>query len=229
MYIHLRGPRPAPLLSPAHRSLDVHGAVQRADVHVLGGAEPAVRRRRALSGAARRCRDNWQMMRDEALQLFDEGHIRAAAKYNDLGFNSFFKTRLEALLRQVVRRAAAFGEGAVPEDRRAGRSRFPSVNARDVRAAAARRRPGQASRSVRRIAALSPRARHAELDDLPASASTASRTRWRDGEAVMFDETFIHWAENKTGRDAAHPVLRRRAAADEPHHGRRSTTGSKPP
>ena len=21
---------------------------------------------------------------------------------------------------------------------------------------------------------------------------------WRDGEAVMFDETFIHWAENKT-------------------------------
>ena len=24
------------------------------------------------------------------------------------------------------------------------------------------------------------------------------RYSWRDGEAVMFDETFIHWAENKT-------------------------------
>ena len=35
--------------------------------------------------------DNWQMIRDEALKLFDEGHIRAAAKYNDLGFNSFFR------------------------------------------------------------------------------------------------------------------------------------------
>ena len=23
---------------------------------------------------------------------------------------------------------------------------------------------------------------------------------WRDGEAVMFDETFLHWAENKTDR-----------------------------
>ena len=42
---------------------------------------------------------------------------------------------------------------------------------------------------------------------------------WRDGEAVMFDETYIHWAENKTDVDARDPVLRRRAAADQPHHG----------
>ena len=35
--------------------------------------------------------DNWQMIRDEALQLFDDGYIRAAAGYNDLGFNSFFR------------------------------------------------------------------------------------------------------------------------------------------
>src|SRR3954466_11141474 len=27
--------------------------------------------------------DNWQIIRDEALSLFDEGHIRAAATYND--------------------------------------------------------------------------------------------------------------------------------------------------
>src|ERR1700688_3563389 len=36
-------------------------------------------------------RENWQTIREEALQLFDQGHIRAAAKYNDLGFNSFFR------------------------------------------------------------------------------------------------------------------------------------------
>jgi beta-hydroxylase len=35
--------------------------------------------------------DNWQMIRDEALKLFEDGHIRAAARYNDLGFNSFFR------------------------------------------------------------------------------------------------------------------------------------------
>ena len=32
----------------------------------------------------------------------------------------------------------------------------------------------------------------------------------------MFDETFIHWAENKTDEHARDPVLRRRAAADQP-------------
>src|SRR5690606_341437 len=34
---------------------------------------------------------NWRMIRDEALRLFDEGYIRAASGYNDLGFNSFFR------------------------------------------------------------------------------------------------------------------------------------------
>ena len=37
-------------------------------------------------------RDQWQLIREEGLRLFDDGHIRAAAKYNDLGFNSFFKS-----------------------------------------------------------------------------------------------------------------------------------------
>src|SRR5579885_1032652 len=37
-------------------------------------------------------RDNWQQIREEALELFGEGHIRAAAKYNDFGFNSFFRS-----------------------------------------------------------------------------------------------------------------------------------------
>src|SRR5208282_903437 len=38
-----------------------------------------------------RLRDNWQVMRDEALALTGEGQIRAATGHNDLGFNSFFK------------------------------------------------------------------------------------------------------------------------------------------
>src|SRR6188508_3405307 len=35
--------------------------------------------------------DNWQMMREEALKLNDEGYIRTALDNNDIGFNSFFK------------------------------------------------------------------------------------------------------------------------------------------
>jgi hypothetical protein len=33
-------------------------------------------------------RDNWETIRDEAVRLFDEGFIRAAAKNNDWGFYS---------------------------------------------------------------------------------------------------------------------------------------------
>src|SRR5208283_2489676 len=36
--------------------------------------------------------DNWQAIRDEGMRLLDEGYVRAAASYNDLGFNSFFRT-----------------------------------------------------------------------------------------------------------------------------------------
>jgi beta-hydroxylase len=37
-------------------------------------------------------RDNRQAIRDEALELFARGQIKAADRYNDWGFNSFFRT-----------------------------------------------------------------------------------------------------------------------------------------
>lgn len=37
-------------------------------------------------------RDNWQLIRDEALALNDEGHIRAPLDNDDVGFNPCIKT-----------------------------------------------------------------------------------------------------------------------------------------
>jgi len=37
-------------------------------------------------------REHWQDIRDEAVRLNDEGAIRAATGYTDIGFNSFFRT-----------------------------------------------------------------------------------------------------------------------------------------
>jgi beta-hydroxylase len=37
-------------------------------------------------------RDNWQTMREEARHLFAQGAIKAADKYNDWGFDSFFRS-----------------------------------------------------------------------------------------------------------------------------------------
>jgi beta-hydroxylase len=36
--------------------------------------------------------ENWEMIRDEAKALYAQGGIKASSTYNDLGFNSFFKT-----------------------------------------------------------------------------------------------------------------------------------------
>ncbi len=39
----------------------------------------------------KRLSENWQVMREEALRLSEEGYIRDALANNDIGFNSFFK------------------------------------------------------------------------------------------------------------------------------------------
>lgn len=36
--------------------------------------------------------DNWQLIRDEALDLLRAGQIKKSAEHNDAGFNSFFKS-----------------------------------------------------------------------------------------------------------------------------------------
>lgn len=94
----------------------------------------------------------WQTIREEALKLFDEGHLRVASGYNDIGCNTFF--------------------GLV------------TPNSPDC---------------------------HIIVD--------GEKYYWKDGAAVMFDETYIHQAENRTDvtrvilfcdieRPLSNPVLR---------------------
>jgi beta-hydroxylase len=40
----------------------------------------------------KRIQDNWETVRQEALSLQEVGSITAATGYNDIGFNSFFRT-----------------------------------------------------------------------------------------------------------------------------------------
>ena len=119
--------------------------------------------------------DNWKMVREEAMQLFDDGHIRAAAKYNDLGFNSFYRRGWKRFYVKWYDDPLPSAVALCPKTAALVQS-IPSVNARDVRAAAAGRRSGQASRPVRRIAALSPRACRRRIRKTAAFSSTASPT-----------------------------------------------------
>jgi beta-hydroxylase len=141
-------------------------------------------------------RDNWQTIRDEALSLFDEGHIRAAATYNDLGFNSFFKTGWKRFYVKWYDEALPSARALCPKTVALVES-IPTVNA----AMFALLPPGSKLGAHRDPFAGSLRY-HLGLvtpnNDTCRIVVDGQPYFWRDGEPVMFDETFIHTAENRS-------------------------------
>jgi beta-hydroxylase len=139
---------------------------------------------------------HWQAIRDEGLRLFDEGHIRAAAKYNDLGFNSFFKRGWKRFYLKWYDDFLPSARTLCPHTT-ALLERIPSIHA----AMFAVLPPGARLPAHRDPFAGSLRY-HLGLST-PNSAQCrifvdGELYYWKDGEAVMFDETYIHRAENQT-------------------------------
>jgi len=137
---------------------------------------------------------SWRMIREEALKLFDEGYIRAAAGYNDLGFNSFFRTGWKRFYLKWYDDFLPSAKALCPKTTEllAG---IPSVNA----AMFALLPPGGRLGAHRDPFAGSLRY-HLGLvtpnSDRCYIVVDGQKYFWKDGEAVMFDETYIHWAEN---------------------------------
>lgn len=142
--------------------------------------------------------DNWQVMRDEALKLFDEGYIRAAAGYTDLGFNSFFRRGWKRFYVKWYDQPLPSAQALCPKTVALVQA-IPSINGamfallppggklgkhRDPFAGSLRYHLGLSTPNSEDC--------HIFVDGQP--------YYWRDGEAVMFDETFIHWAENKSDK-----------------------------
>lgn len=139
---------------------------------------------------------NWQLIRDEALKLNDEGHIRAAASYNDLGFNSFFRTGWKRFYLKWYGDDLASARAMCPKTVELLAS-IPTVKA----AMFASLPPG--SRLVRHRDPYAGSLRYHLGLTTPNSPDCyievdGQRYFWKDGEAVMFDETYIHHAENTT-------------------------------
>ena len=139
--------------------------------------------------------DNWEMIRDEAMLL--QSQIKAAESNNDAGFNTFFKRGWKrfylkwyqqshpsaqqlcpntvALLEKIPSvKAAMFAE--LPNGSYLGKHRDPYAGS--VRYHLGLKTPNSDACFI-------------EVDQ--------ERYSWRDGEATLFDETFVHWAENKSG------------------------------
>jgi len=142
---------------------------------------------------------NWQTIRAEALELLDKGRIRAAPTYNDLGFNSFFKTGWKRFYVKWYDEPLPSAKQLCPRTVELVQS-IPGVNA----AMFALLPPGSKLGAHRDPFAGSLRY---HLGLVTPNADTCRIVVdgepyfWRDGEPVMFDETFIHTAENRSDVD----------------------------
>ncbi|MEI2417504.1 lipid A hydroxylase LpxO [Orrella sp. JC864] len=143
--------------------------------------------------------DRWEDIRAEAVQLFGDGHIKPSSRYDDAGFNSFFKRGwgrfylkwygadhpsarelcpvTTALLADIPGvKAAMFA--ALPPGSRLPRHRDPYAG------------------SLRfHMGLITPNSADCYI------SVDGQEYYWRDGQAVVFDETFIHYAENRTGQN----------------------------
>jgi beta-hydroxylase len=159
---------------------------------VRGGAFPDRQRFTAVDPL----RANWKTIRDEASGLFDRGHIRAALKGDDASFNSFFK---EGWKRFYVK---WYGE-PLPSAQKLCPRTVELVNAiPSVKAAMFALLPPGSKLNPHRdpfagslryhLGLITPNSRDCRI------FVDGQEYFWRDGEDVVFDETCVHWAENRT-------------------------------
>ena len=143
--------------------------------------------------------DNWEVIRAEALRLREAGSIKRSEQYNDVGFNSFFKTGWKRFYLKWYDDAHPSADVVCPQTTALLRE-IPSVKA----AMFAELPPG--SRLVRHRDPYAGSLRyHLGLftpnDEGCFIEVDGQRYAWKDGEAVVFDETYIHYAENTTEHD----------------------------
>jgi beta-hydroxylase len=141
-------------------------------------------------------RERWQDIRAEALALREAQQIKASDRYDDVGFNSFFRRGWKRFYLKWYDDAHPSASALCPRTTELLRT-IPSIKA----AMFAELPPGGHLRKHRDPYAGSLRY-HLGLvtpgDDRCYIEVDGQRYSWRDGEAVMFDETFIHRAENAT-------------------------------
>lgn len=139
---------------------------------------------------------HWQEIRDEAMRLNEGGAIRASTDYNDIGFNSFFKTGWKRFHLKWYGQDMASAQQTCPRTVELLNS-IPSIKAAMFAslppgARLVRHRDPYAGSLRYHLGLVTPNSPQCYID------VDGEHYHWRDGEAIMFDETYIHHAENTT-------------------------------
>lgn len=149
---------------------------------------------------AKALQNHWQTFREEAEILMASGYIKVAEQNNDMGFNSFFKRGWKRFYLKWYSQAYLPSAEALCPKTVSILKRYPEIKGamftllpkngklkphRDPYAGSLRYHLGL-------ITPNSP-ACYIDVD--------GERYAWKDGEAVIFDETYIHSAKNETQTD----------------------------
>jgi beta-hydroxylase len=139
---------------------------------------------------------HWLEIRAEAMRLAEDDRIRAADGYTDIGFNSFFRTGWKRFYLSWYGKEMESARAQCPRTLELLRS-IPSIKAAMFAslppgARLVMHRDPYAGSLRYHLGLFTPNdpGCYIEVD--------GERYHWKDGEAVMFDETFIHHAENTT-------------------------------
>ena len=140
--------------------------------------------------------DNWEIIRQEALSLNADGAIAVATGYNDIGFNSFFRTGWKRFHLYWYGKDLPSAQASCPKTVALLKS-IPSVKAAMFAslppgATLVRHRDPYAGSLRYHIGLVTPNDPKCFIE------VDGERYFWKDGEPVMFDETFIHFAANET-------------------------------
>jgi beta-hydroxylase len=156
-------------------------------------------------------RENWEVIRDEAKRLYEEGHIRKSETHNDLAFNTFFKRGWKRFYLKWYGDVHPSAEQLCPKTVELVRS-IPTINAALFALLAPKSKLGEHrdpfAGSLRyHLGLMTPNSDDCRIyiDGTPYA--------WRDGQDILFDETYIHSVNNDTDQtrvilfcDVARPV-----------------------
>jgi len=141
-------------------------------------------------------REHWEAIRAEAVRVYESGHARTSDRHDDLAFNSFFKRDWRRFYLKWYGDFLPSARSLCPETVELLRG-IPSIHAAMFTVLAphshlVRHRDPFAGSLRYHLGLVTPNDDRCRIfvDDQPYV--------WRDGQDVLFDETYVHRAENET-------------------------------
>lgn len=143
--------------------------------------------------------ENWEVFKEEAARLNEAAEIKASEDLDDLGFNSFFRTGWKRFYLKWYGASLKSAKELCPKSveilESVGIVKGAMFASLPPGARLVKHRDPFAGSLRYHLGLMTPNS-----DDCFISVDGQSYS-WRDGEAVIFDETYIHYAENKSDKD----------------------------